>query len=57
MKTFTQYLQEMHMKEHPEVLDDDLSDHFDNWLSGLDTDTLIHFADCFADELLKTNKQ
>lgn len=54
MKTFTQYLKEIHMKEHPEVLDDDLPDAFDLWMAELDTEELINYADKFAIELLKT---
>lgn len=51
MKTFTQYLQTIHMKEHPALLDDDLPDAFDNWLSELDTDELINYADKFVDSI------
>ena len=53
---FTDYLQTIHMQLHPQILDDDLPDAFDNWLSELDTDELINYADKFAIELL-INKQ
>ena len=38
---FEQYLEEQFMKTHPEILDDDLSDALDTWLSQLDADEYI----------------
>lgn len=43
--TFENYLQKIHMDQNPEVLDDDLPDSFDNWLTGLQVDEVIAFAE------------
>lgn len=34
-------LKDIHAREYPMVLDDDLSDHFDNWVSELDPNYII----------------
>lgn len=55
--TFTTYLQTIHMQLHPAILDDDLPDAFDNWLSNMPQDVMIDLADLYAKELLTNNKQ
>lgn len=41
--TFEEYLKDIHMDENPTILDDDLPDHFDNWLSQLtDAELRVH---------------
>ena len=35
-ETFEEFLQEIHYQLFPTVLDDDLPDHFDAWLSDMD---------------------
>lgn len=52
MKTFTEYLQTIHSYKFTEILDDELSDHFDNWLSKLETDDLIQYADHYGKNLI-----
>jgi len=47
-KNFEEYLQEMHMKEEPCVLDDDLPDAFSEWLCELDPDDMMIYADTYA---------
>ena len=47
-KNFEEYLQEMHMKEEPYVLDDDLPDAFSEWLCELDPDDMMVHADTYA---------
>jgi len=47
-KNFEEYLQEMHMKEEPCVLDDDLPDAFSEWLCELDPDDMMVHADTYA---------
>jgi hypothetical protein len=58
---FEEYLREVHMKAYPQMLDDDLPDSFDAWLSGMDIDILIKFADLyttkFVTELQLLNKK
>ena len=45
MKTFEEYLKEKHFDTHIYLLDDDLLNHFDHWLSTLDTDELIQYSE------------
>ncbi len=52
MKTFEDYLREVHAKQY-EGLDDDMTDNFDLWLDWLDKSDLIELADRFARELQK----
>lgn len=40
MKIFEKYLQIVHAQQY-EGLDDDMPDHYDNWLANLDKDELI----------------
>lgn len=56
MKTFTQYLQTIHSYKFTEVLDDNLSNHFDHWVSGLDIDDLIQYADFYAKNQIENYK-
>jgi hypothetical protein len=44
-KTFEDYLQERCFEENPTVLDDDMSDFFDNWLSEQDVSAIMIYAD------------
>ncbi len=44
MELFEQYLQEVHNKLFPEILDDDLPEHFDDWLGTLDGEDYIELA-------------
>ena len=53
MQTFEQYLQDIHMSENPELLDDDLPDDFDNWLGTLEQDIMIQYADDYAKECVR----
>ena len=48
IKTFIDYLQEIHFEKNPMILDDDLSDHFDNWMGDIEQDEMIKYADDFA---------
>ena len=42
---FEEYLYDWFMKFHPQVLDDDLQDKFDDWIGKLDPDELMILAD------------
>ena len=48
MRTFIDYLAEKHAEINPTILDDDMPDAFDDWMSDLDQDDLIKFADIYA---------
>jgi len=51
--TFEEYLQKQFMRVQPGILDDDLPDAFDAWLSNLQADDFIRFGDEYAKELTK----
>jgi hypothetical protein len=44
-ESFEEFLGRMHMADEPMVLDDDLPDAFDNWLSNLGVDLIIAYAE------------
>jgi len=46
--TFEQYLQQQFGEQEPQVLDDDLPDAFDQWVTELDVETLIIYGDAYA---------
>lgn len=45
---FEDYLEEVFNEQNPGILDDDLENAFDNWLSQLDGEEYIRYADTFA---------
>jgi len=49
-RTFEDFLQDFHASLYPMVLDDDGPDHFDNWLTELQADDYIRYADLYAEE-------
>ncbi len=49
-RTFEDFLQDMCFRLNPNVVDDDMSDFFDNWLSTIDGEEYIKWADLFAQE-------
>ena len=57
METFKEYLREFHCAIYAEISDDSLPDSFDNWLSGVDTDRLIRYADLYGKELVIKTKE
>lgn len=50
MKNFTEYLQNIHAEDYHGV-DDDMPDAFDNWLSELEVDDIIEYADGYANKI------
>ena len=50
---FTEYLQAKHIEKYPQVLDDDLPDHFDNWVVELDPAQLIEWGDIAMEKQAK----
>jgi len=51
-ESFEDFLGRMHMEDEPMVLDDDLPDAFDNWLSNLGADLTIAYAEKWHTEQL-----
>jgi hypothetical protein len=48
-QTFEQFLaEEVHYKLFPTVLDDDLPDHFNDWLGTLDVENLMSWAELYG---------
>lgn len=47
-ENFEDFLADKHMEEHPQILDDDLPDHFNDWLGNLDGEEYIKYADEYA---------
>lgn len=45
---FEDYLEEIHAKQY-HGLDDDMPDDYENWLSNLDIEELIEYADCYGE--------
>ena len=56
-KDFEDYLQYVHMDENPTLLDDDLPDHFGEWLSQLDSDEWIVYGDRYAKHAVKADQE
>lgn len=45
MSIFEDYLKQFHYENFPQLLDDELGDHFDDWLGNLDGEDYIKYAD------------
>ena len=56
-KTFEQSLQEKHVEENSQILDDNLPDSFERWLEQLSTDELIKYADEYVEKINSELKQ
>jgi len=54
MKTFEQYLEDQCFELHPELLDDDMPDFFDNWLGDQDTESLLIYAEGWGRHIKNT---
>lgn len=52
LRTFTEFMQERHGNIFPMLLDDDLPDHFNDWIGNLQVDDLIDYADFYGREQL-----
>lgn len=46
--TFEKFMEDIHYQIFPEVLDDDLPDHFDHWLSVLDVANMMEWAEIYG---------
>lgn len=56
-KPFEKYLEEICFKIHPEVLDDDMPDFFDKWLSELPVEDHIKWAESYGQERYLEGKE
>ncbi len=56
-QTFEEYLADIHIKIHPEILDDDLPDHFDNWLGELSGEDYMEWAELYGKEQYLAGQQ
>ena len=52
-QTFKNYLRVVHCRENPEILDDDLPDHFESWMVEQDIEDLFCYADEYAIQVQK----
>lgn len=46
--TFEDYLKERHAEMNPMLLDDDMPDHFDDWLGAIEIDTIIGWGELYG---------
>lgn len=51
--TFKDYLSDKFFDQHPEVLDDDMPDRFDDWLAELDIDEVLNYGEQFRTEVIE----
>lgn len=49
-ETFEQYLERFCFDLNPMVLDDDMPDFFDNWISNVDADQLIRLGQLYGEQ-------
>ena len=56
MTTFELFLQEKHQEENPELLDDNLSDAFQDWLGELQADDFIEYGEEYGNDIRKLIK-
>ena len=54
MKTFEQYLEDQCFELHPEILDDDMPDFFDNWLGDQDVESLLVYSEGWGRHIKNT---
>ena len=43
-RDFKEFLEEVHIEIFPQVIDDDLPDHFSDWLCEMEQDDMIDYA-------------
>ena len=54
MKSFAQYLEDRCFELHPETLDDDMPDFFDNWLGDQDIESLLIYSEGWGRHIKNT---
>ena len=53
---FSEFLENYHMAENPTVLDDDLPDSYDDFISNLSVEEIIAIADIAMEEPIDENE-
>ena len=53
--SFEDFLKDVHAEDYHGT-DDDMPDNFDTWLSNLQVEDFINYADAFADSIVKNLK-
>lgn len=56
MQTFEDYLKDVHGGLFPTLLDDDMPDHFDNWLGSLDGEEYMKYAQAYGEHCYNRGK-
>ncbi len=51
MMTFEEFLQDKHLEIEVAILDDDLPDAFNDWLTTLDVESWLDYGDQYAKQL------
>lgn len=51
METFEDFLKEIHADLFPQLLDDDMPDHFDDWLGTLDGEDYIKWGELYGKKM------
>lgn len=49
-RTFEDFMKERHANIYPEILDDDLSDHFSDWISEIQADDWLDYGTLYGRE-------
>ena len=52
-ETFEQFLEGICFEKNPHILDDDMSDFFDGWVTEIQVDELISYGQDYGDAIRK----
>lgn len=55
-QTFDQFLQEIHFKIYPQLLDDDIYEHYQNWIDRLDKEEIEKWGNMYGEEQFLAGK-
>jgi len=50
--TFEEFLAEKHCEQNPEILDDNLPDAFNDWLTYIDVQDIIDYANEYTNKII-----
>jgi hypothetical protein len=50
-ETFESYLKNIHFRDYPQLIDDNIPEHFDDWIGDQDVDTIMSYADDYAKQV------
>ena len=57
MQTFENYLMDRFIAMNPQVLDDDINDGFDHWLSTCDVNEIIGWGETYGAQCFLSGKE